>query len=165
MIDAATRLGRAENRAVFSGFREGGIGGICERSPHAPLELPGEDGDYPGTVAEGIRLLREAGVDGPYGLALGPRAFTAIHRTTGPGGYPVLRAIHDLTGGSVAWAPALDGAVLLSTRGEDFELTLGRDASIGYLGHSASRVELYLVESFAFRVLAPEAAVALRHPA
>jgi len=50
---------------------------------------------------------------------------------------------------------------VLSTRGGDFELDLGQDISIGYLSHSETAVKLYLQESFTFRVLTTEAAVAL----
>jgi uncharacterized linocin/CFP29 family protein len=51
----------------------------------------------------------------------------------------------------------------MSLRGGDFELTIGRDVSIGYRSHTDSAVRLYLIESMAFRVLTPEAAVALAH--
>ena len=45
------------------------------------------------------------------------------------------------------WAPALkEGAVLLSTRGGDYELTVGQDLSIGYTAHDRTTVELYLTE-------------------
>jgi uncharacterized linocin/CFP29 family protein len=53
----------------------------------------------------------------------------------------------------------------MSTRGGDFELCVGQDFSIGYLEHNAKKVRLYLVESVAFRVLTPEAAVPLVYPA
>ncbi len=59
------------------------------------------------------------------------------------------------------WAPAVDGAVVVSLRGGDFELSIGRDISIGYYDHSAAKVQLYFEESFTFRALAPEAAVPL----
>ena len=51
---------------------------------------------------------------------------------------------------------------MLSTRGGDFELTLGQDLSIGYAGHSATTVALYFQESFTFRLLTTEAAVTLK---
>ena len=61
------------------------------------------------------------------------------------------------------WAPALDaGALLLTTRGGDYELTVGQDLSIGYSVHDRDNVELYLTESFTFRVLEDKAAIALR---
>ena len=50
---------------------------------------------------------------------------------------------------------------MLSIRGGDFELTVGRDLSVGYVSHTDSVVRLYLTESMTFRVLTPEAAVAL----
>jgi uncharacterized linocin/CFP29 family protein len=46
-------------------------------------------------------------------------------------------------------------------RGDDFELTVGQDLSIGYLEHDREKVRLYFQESFTFRVLTPHAAVAL----
>src|SRR5208337_663227 len=53
------------------------------------------------------------------------------------------------------------GGLVLTTRGGDFELDIGQDLSIGYLSHSATTVELYFQESFTFRLLTTEAAVAL----
>ncbi|HPC23846.1 MAG TPA: family 1 encapsulin nanocompartment shell protein, partial [Phycisphaerae bacterium] len=64
--------------------------------------------------------------------------------------------------GDILWSPALDGGLLLSKRGGDFEMTVGQDIVIGYAHHDRYKVELYLTESFTFRVLEPLAAVALR---
>ena len=50
---------------------------------------------------------------------------------------------------------------MLSTRGGDFELDIGQDLSIGYLSHSSTSVELYLQETFTFRLLTAEACVTL----
>ena len=54
-------------------------------------------------------------------------------------------------------AAAIQGGVLLSVRGGDYELTVGQDLSIGYADHDRHTVELYLTESFTFRVLEPRA--------
>jgi uncharacterized linocin/CFP29 family protein len=59
------------------------------------------------------------------------------------------------------WAPGLTGAVVVSQRGGDYELVVGQDFSIGYLGHDAENIGLYIEESFTFRLLSPQAAVAL----
>ena len=61
----------------------------------------------------------------------------------------------------MVWAPGVEGSVVLSLRGGDFVLDSGQDLSIGYLDHDADVVRLYLEESFNFRVLEPDAAVAL----
>jgi uncharacterized linocin/CFP29 family protein len=55
----------------------------------------------------------------------------------------------------------VDGAVVLSLRGGDFLFAAGEDLSVGYDSHDADEVALYLVESFTFRAVTPEAAVAL----
>lgn len=161
LVEAAIRIGHAEDRAVFHGYPPGRIRGICGATPHPKLKIPPKYDDYPGTVAEAARLLRTAGVDGPYGIALGPRCYTGLTQATGHGGYPILNIVRQLVGGPVVWAPALDGAVVLSMRGGDHELTVGRDVAVGYLSHSDVEVELYLTETFTFRSLTPEAAVCL----
>ena len=63
----------------------------------------------------------------------------------------------------MVWAPAVDGAVVLSQRGGDFELTVGEDFSIGYRSSDAGSVDLYIEESLTFRINTPEAAVHLDH--
>jgi uncharacterized linocin/CFP29 family protein len=54
-----------------------------------------------------------------------------------------------------------EGGFVLTTRGGDFELAIGQDISIAYQSHSNSIVELYLLETFTFRLLTTEAAVVL----
>jgi uncharacterized linocin/CFP29 family protein len=63
--------------------------------------------------------------------------------------------------GDIIWAPAIDGAFVLSTRGGDFDLQLGTDVAIGYLAHDAGTVQLYLQETLKFLVYTAEASVAL----
>ncbi len=61
---------------------------------------------------------------GPYAIALGPRCYTGVVETTERGGYPVFEHLRMILGGPVVWAPAVDGAVVLSQRGGDFELVV-----------------------------------------
>ena len=161
LIDAATRIAAAEDNAVFHGYAPGGIQGIDQASTHPPQIISTDFTAYPRSVAEAARLLRNAGIDGPYAIALGPRCYAGLTQATGPGGYPVLEVVKRIVDGPLVWAPAVNGAVVLSTRGGDYELTVGRDLSIGYLSHTDAAVRLYLTESMTFRVLTPEAAVAL----
>jgi uncharacterized linocin/CFP29 family protein len=102
-------------------------------------------------------------MNGPYALALGIKAYGEIIADS-EDGYPLRKRIEEsLSGGSLVWAPALQGgAVLLSTRGGDYELTVGQDMSIGYAVHDRTSVELYLTESFTFRVLEEKAAILIR---
>jgi uncharacterized linocin/CFP29 family protein len=163
LIDAATRVAHAEDTAIFHGYPAGGIKGIDQATAHPILPIPDEYQAYPHSIAEATRLLRLAGVDGPYAIALGPRYYTGLTQAVGDGGYPVLNVVRRLVDGPLVWAPAVNGAVVLSVRGDDFELTVGSDLAIGYDSHTDRTVRLYFLETMAFRVLTPEAAVALAH--
>ena len=83
--------------------------------------------------------------------------------TTQRGGYPVLEHLRLILGGPVIWAPAVDGAIVVSLRGGDFELVSGQDVSIGYTAATADAVSLFLQESLTFRAHGPEAAIALTY--
>jgi len=158
---AAHRIAVAENAAVFHGWKAAGITGIVEASPHDLIAL-GEDCErYPRHVAKAVDALLSAGIQGPYGLALGPDAHTRVLETSEHGGYPLLEHLREVVGGPLVWSPGLRGAAVLSVRGGDFLFEVGEDLSIGYESHDAGAVNLYLEESLSFRVATPEAAVAL----
>ena len=162
VIAVAERVAHAEDTAIFHGFEAGRIEGIIGASPHTPIDVK-TNLEWPTAVAAAKEALRVAGVNGPYALALGPQAYTEISADS-EDGYPLRKRIEEnLVDGSLVWAPALrGGAVLLSTRGGDYELTVGQDFSIGYAVHDREKVELYLTESFTFRVLEEKAAIFLR---
>jgi uncharacterized linocin/CFP29 family protein len=158
--DAAKKLAFAEDRAIFNGYHDANIQGIRERTSNAIETLPADVRDYPDAVAHALSQLRLVGVNGPYSVLLGAAEYTALAETRDHG-YPVLEHVKRIVDGNLIWAPALEGAIVLTTRGGDFELNVGQDVSIGYLSHSDSVVQLYLQETFVFRVLTTEAAVAL----
>jgi uncharacterized linocin/CFP29 family protein len=158
---AAHRLAVAENAAVFNGWGAVGIAGIAESTPHDPIAL-GEDCErYPRHVAKAVDTLRGVGIEGPYGLALGPEAHTNVLETSQHGGYPLLEHLREIVGGPLVWAPGVEGAIVMRVGGDHFLFESGEDLSIGYLDHDVDAVRLYLEESFSFRVATPEAAVAL----
>jgi uncharacterized linocin/CFP29 family protein len=158
--DAAKQIAFAEDRAIFDGYPAAGIQGIRPGASNAAVSLPGDVREYPAAIARALGELRESGVDGPYSVLLSAAAYIAVSETSDHG-YPVLRHLERLVNGDIIWAPAISGAVALTTRGGDFCLQLGQEASIGYLSHSATEVELYLQETLTFLVYTAEAAVSL----
>lgn len=158
--EAARKIAYAEDRAIFDGYRAAGLKGIREGASNAKFSLPPSVRGYPTVIAQALNELRLAGVNGPYRLVLGTEAFTKVSGGDDEG-YPVLKHIQRLIEGDVIWAPAIQGGVIVTTRGGDFQLTLGQDLSIGYLSHTEKEVELYLQESFSFRLLTTEAVVEL----
>jgi uncharacterized linocin/CFP29 family protein len=161
--DAARQIAFVEDRAVFEGYAAARITGVRASSSNEPVALPPEARDYPTVISQAVSRLRLAGVGGPYALALGADAYTAVSETA-EYGYPIYDHIARVLDGDIIWAPAIDGAVLLSTRGGDFELRIGQDLSIGYLAHDATSIQLYLQETLTFLAFTSEASVAFTAP-
>jgi uncharacterized linocin/CFP29 family protein len=159
--DAARSIAFEEDRAIFDGDTAAGIAGIRGTTSNPELTLPAKVEAYPEAIANSISQLRLVGVNGPYAVVLSADAYTAVSETTAHG-YPIIEHIRRLIEGEIVWAPAISGALVLSTRGDDFSFHLGQDYSIGYQSHTESAVQLYLQESFTFLTLTAEAAVSLR---
>jgi uncharacterized linocin/CFP29 family protein len=158
--DAARKIAFAEDRAVFEGYPTAGIAGIRQSTSNPGLTLPAEVRDYPDAISQAVTTLRLAGVEGAYTLALSAEAYTAVNETSDHG-YPIHNHIDRVLDGEIIWAPAIDGAFLLSTRGGDFALHIGQDVSIGYLAHDDVHIRLYFQETLTFLMYTSEAAVAL----
>jgi uncharacterized linocin/CFP29 family protein len=158
--DAAKKIAFAEDAAIFGGYQAAGIAGIKASTSNPVLTLPAEARDYPDVVSQAVSALRLAGVGGPFSLLLSADAYTLVSETADHG-YPIREHLTRVLDGEIIWAPAIEGAFLLSARGGDFELRLGQDLSIGYLSHDADTVQLYFQESLTFLVYTTEAIVAL----
>jgi uncharacterized linocin/CFP29 family protein len=161
---AAQRLVEAENVSVFHAWPKAGIEGITKRSTHDPIKRTAKFEDYPASAAAAVELLLRSGISGPYGLALGREDYARVVQSAEHGGYPLLDHLRKILHGPIVWAPGVNGAIVMSMRGGDFVLESGQDISVGYQSHDAEQVTLYLEESYSFRVLTPEAAVAISSP-
>lgn len=161
VIETAIRVATFEDRAVYHGFEPGGIRGIAQATEHKGPGVPKNGNDFPTAVSLAVQMLIEANIEGPYSLVLGREPYFNL-LSAGNQGYPPYKIVQEmLQGGEVLMSRALTGGILLSVRGGDFELSVGKDLSVGYADHTRDAVELYIAESFTFRVLEPKAAVVL----
>ncbi|MFC9434693.1 family 1 encapsulin nanocompartment shell protein [Nocardia sp. NPDC057030] len=159
--DAAKKIAFAEDRAIFEGYPAANITGIRASSTNQAIALPSDPRLVPESVTQALTALRLVGVDGPYSVLLSAELFTAVSETSDHG-HPIRTHIERLIpDGEIIWAPAIDGAFVLTCRGGDYDLRIGQDLSIGYLSHDAESVELYFQQSLTFLVYTAEAAVAL----
>jgi uncharacterized linocin/CFP29 family protein len=161
--DAARQIAFAEDSAIFEGYTAADIVGIRQGTSNPKMTLPADVRQYPDAIAQALSQLRLVGVNGPYVVLLGAAAYTALAETSDHG-YPVLDHVKHLVDDKIIWAPAIEGAFVVTTRGGDFDLHIGQDVSIGYLSHTDSAVRLYLQETFTFLLLTSEASVALSPP-
>ena len=160
--EAARLLAHAENLTVFEGAKNADIEGMATASPHPPIALESGYVDYPRAVAWAVERLRETGINGPYGIALGPAEYTGVVETTEHGGYPVFDHVRRILGGPIVWGPGMRHGLVVSLRGGDFVFASGQDISIGYSHHDEEKVYLYFEESFTFRINEPRAAIVLK---
>ena len=158
--EAATRIALSEDQAIFEGYAAAQITGIKQASSHEALALPTDPLEAPNALAQALTKLRLAGVDGPYSVLLDAQTYTAVSETSDHG-YPVRDHLTRQIEGEIIWAPGIEGALVVTTRGGDFELQIGQDLSIGYTSHDAENIELYLQETLTFNVYSDEAAVPL----
>lgn len=158
---AASLVAEWENTAILHGWPTAGIAGISRASSHPSFDLGSDELKYPHVVAMGVSTMRQAGIEGPFALVVDPDTYMRIVATTEPGGLPLMDHMRQVLDGDVIAASGVQGAVLLSRRGGDFVLDVGQDLSVGYVAHDVDTVTLYLEESFTFRVVEPDAGLAL----
>jgi uncharacterized linocin/CFP29 family protein len=158
-VRAVQRLAELEDRTVFHGLASAGIQGMAEASTYPALSLGDDPLKYADVVARALLTLDDRTIAGPYALVLGSshyRRLAAVITT-----YPPFEHLRHLLGGPVLHSRVLEGGLVISLRGGDFQLSVGQDASLGYVQHDADSIELFAVESFTFLVLTPEAVVRL----
>ena len=160
-VDAAARRAALfEETAVYHGLAGAGIEGILAAAAHRPVAAALDAPAFLAAVEKAVVLIEKHGIGGPYALVLGTAPYQRL-MSGNPAGYPLPAQVKEMVHGDVYWSPAIDGGLVLSRRGGDYELTLGQDLSLGYAGHEGGRVQLFVTASFTFRVLEPAAAVGL----
>ncbi len=160
--DAARNTALAEDRLIFYGasHRPGLL--TSTDSPRIALS----DWSIPGRAVTdlltAVEKLDSLGIKGPYEAILSPHHYYAYLKTTGEGGnYPAAKQLN-LVIEAVHSSPVVDGAVLLSTRGGDFIITVGGDFTVGYRAHDETSVHLFCVETIAAQLQTPQALCLIR---
>ncbi len=153
--EAVKAIALFEENAIYKGFKDGQIRGLEESAEHPMVLLPDDPNDVLNIISAQVISLRKEGVEGPYTLVLTDDIWKKL--VTLSKGYPVIKQLNEITGGNVIVNNYNENSFLVSEQGEDYELIIGQDISIGYDGHTTEKVKLYLTGSFTFRVLSPEA--------
>lgn len=159
LVDAAKKVAAFEEQAVYFGFEEACMAGLTQIAEKSSIETDlTQDGVIDAVSACMTQLISE-GIDAPANLIAGPKLWNFLARSA-PGG-SLKSQIERQISGKVIFAPSIESGFLAADRGGDFELVIGQDFAIGYHSHTTEKVELFLMESFAFRVITPEAVAGL----
>jgi uncharacterized linocin/CFP29 family protein len=148
-----------EENVVYSGLKTVGIKGL-EKSSKYPIEkLPENPSEILKFIGAQINRMQQSGVEGPYSLVLEEGYWLELVNLTD--GYPIIQQLKDLLKGQIIVNNHFDKSFLVSKRGGDYELTIGQDTLIGYDSCDTRKINLFVAESFTFRVLAPEAVIVM----
>jgi len=157
VINSAREIAAFEEKAIYDGFAPSSIIGFEQSIKSQRIQISFEMNAIVDAVSRAQEQMRKDGVGGPANLVVSPTLWEFLARCV-PGGTLRSTIEHEI-GGHVIYAEYLKDALLVSSRGGDAELTVGQDFAIGYHGHTADEISLFITESFTFRVLAPEALV------
>jgi len=157
LVEACREIALFEETILFEGFKPGNIIGLHATVHDKTLPLSLDMDVIVDAVAEGQTRMLKDGVGAPANLVVSAPLWKFLARSA-PGG--TLRStLESQIGGQVVYSECVKDALLVSARGGDLELTVGQDFAIGYHSHSTSDIDLFVTESFTFRVIAPEALV------
>ncbi|MGI6783981.1 MAG: family 1 encapsulin nanocompartment shell protein [Aminivibrio sp.] len=156
---AAKKMALFEDGAVYSGLAEAGIEGLAAADANQPVKPAGDSAeDIVTAVSSATFKLRENAVEGPYALSASPRLWKAVYGEASC--YPTSKHLENLVDKVIL--STREESYVVSLRGGDFELILGQDMSLGFQDRAGDKVRLFFTESFTFRVINPEAVVALK---
>ncbi len=158
--EAAEKAARIENQAIFQGQEEAGIEGIIPASEHDAIEVEEDRDPFFSAIWNARRALDLENVPGPYHLVLGDRHYQLLNELESAC-YPLFRKIEGLLGTDIIYMPELEDKGVLMAAGDFYKLYLGQDISLGFRNSDQEKLELFLFESFTFKIDAPEAAVVL----
>lgn len=149
--NAAKKIAEFEEKAIYNGFDAGQIKGLDCINANEKIPFGEEDSSIMSAISKGLVTLKENFEEGPFVLIVGEVAYNRLNSSSK--GYPLMKRIESLIGGKILLATGLEGAFLIPYDNENFELTIGQDFAVGYESYDNENVNLFITESFTFRVL------------
>lgn len=152
---AAYAAASFEDKMVYEGLRDCGIHGMKGGSELPGVNVVTNDG-VPGFLrsidSTVLDLETEHSINGPFAIVGGKAMRELLHRTEG--GRTYMEILAKNTGAvEFIYASSLDTAYLVSKRGGDIELSLGGEFTVGYSGREGQKLNFFIAQSAAFRIL------------
>ncbi len=162
LMDAANSFAKIENQIILHGQSEANITGIL--SDIRDILEAKEGVGLLGAVATSLGLFNANFIDGPFKLVISSGTM-AMLQTQSYDGMSLKSKLDEILGaGAIVVNQEMgnDRALVVSQRGGDFELYSGLDVALGFEKETDEGVELFLIQTFAFRAITPQAAVFIR---
>jgi len=160
---AAIECAGKEDDLIFRGIQ--GMPGLlnAEGSGSYTLTKWEKIGAAADQVIDAVTRLDDAGIHGPYSMALAPTQFNLLLRRYPQGEGTELDHVKTIVTDGIVKAPALKkGGVLLASGRQYCSLVIGQDMSIGYNGPSGEYLDFSLSESLALLIRIPKSICVLK---
>ncbi|MHD0316863.1 family 1 encapsulin nanocompartment shell protein [Fusobacterium sp. THCT1E2] len=151
--DGLRKAAKFEEEAIFKGLEDGQIDGIYKSSSYETLDFGKTADETLKAIFDGILKLDAAFAKKPYVLVVSNEKWYYLNTIVKE--YSLPEKLEKILGQKIVVSKSIDGAILLPFDDENIELIIGEDYAIGYQNHNESIVELFVTESFTFRVLDP----------
>lgn len=151
--DGIRKAAKFEEEAIFKGLEDGQIDGIYKSSSYETLDFGKTADETLKATFDGILKLDAAFAKKPYVLVVSNEKWYYLNTIVKE--YSLPEKLEKILGQKIVVSKSIDGAILLPFDDENIELVIGEDYAIGYQNHNESVVELFVTESFTFRVLDP----------
>lgn len=151
--DGLRKAAKFEEEAIFKGLEDGQIDGIYKSSSYETLDFGKTADETLKAIFDGILKLDAAFAKKPYVLVVSNEKWYYLNTIVKE--YSLPEKLEKILGQKIVVSKSIDGAILLPFDDENIELIIGEDYAIGYQNHNESVVELFVTESFTFRVLDP----------
>lgn len=162
---AAAFTARKEDDLVFNGDAELGLDGLLTISGRKVLPLSSWEqvGSAFQDVISALTHLGAEGFYGPYALVVPPRLYARMHGVHERTGVLEIRNIEELTTAGVFQSPVMpdDKALVLAVGGQNMDLAVAQDLTVGSLGPEKMNIRLRVFEVVALRIKRPKAIVTL----
>ncbi|MGL5355867.1 MAG: family 1 encapsulin nanocompartment shell protein [Cetobacterium sp.] len=149
--EALKKAAKFEESAVFFGLESASIVGLLKDETKA-VEFGKTEEETIKNLMYGVSKLRNTGFSkGPYALVVGLEKFIYLNMVNLNN--PLAKRLEKILGMPIIISNNITGALLVPYDDENLELVLAEDFSLGYQGHTNKEVELFVTETFTFRVL------------
>ena len=148
--EAMKSAAKFEERAIFNGLNEACIVGLLKDEKER-LEFGKTEAETIKSLMYGVSKLRNTGFSkGPYALVVGLEKFIYLNMVNLNDS--LAKRLEKILGMPIIISNNITEAILVPFDNEDIELILGEDFSLGYQGHDKKEVELFVTETFTFRI-------------
>ncbi|MCD7979215.1 MAG: bacteriocin family protein, partial [Fusobacterium sp.] len=151
--DGVRKAAKFEEEAIFKGLEDGQVDGIYKSSSYEALDFGKTADETLKAIFDGVLKLDAAFAKKPYVLVVSNEKWYYLNTVVKE--YSLPEKLEKILGQKIIVSKSIDGAILLPYDDENIELIIGEDFALGYQNHNESVVELFVTESFTFRVLDP----------